>query len=222
MDGALIARLLSLVTAMLLGVANASAEQSITFSPAAISQWPTREFAAPVDYSLSEIDGQSAVLGRCEPGGASALYLEQNIDLDATPILTWRWHVDALNPIDADERSKAGDDFTARIYAVHQSGLLPWQTQAINYVWSRNIPPESSWPNPFTAKAMMLAVQSGAEQIGQWQQFERNLKEDFQRLHDQSIDQIDGLAIMTDCDNTGVSSQGAIGAIRLHAQSPNQ
>jgi len=42
---------------------------------------------------------------------------------------------------------------------------------------------------------------------------ERNVREDFQRLHGQTLDQIDGLAIMTDCDNSGQTVTGWYGTI---------
>src|SRR3546814_14641688 len=38
-----------------------------------------------------------------------------SIDLAATPILCWRWYVDA--PVaNADMRKKSGDDYAARVY----------------------------------------------------------------------------------------------------------
>lgn len=222
MDSSLGARLALSLNVIVMAMASPISAQTLTFTPTDILTWPSREFAPPVDYRVAEIGGRRAVHANCQNGSASALYLEQRIDLRATPVLRWHWFVPTLNNTQTSEQSKAGDDFAVRIYAVHSSGLLPWQTQAVNYVWSREIAANTAWPNPFTNNAMMLAVQSGTEQTGQWLQFERNLQADFQRLHDKAVEQIDGLAIMTDCDNTGVSSEGAFGAIQLRAATHGQ
>lgn len=222
MDRSLGPRLALSLSIMLMAIASPISAQTQTYTPSDILTWPSREFAQPVDYRLAEIGGRSAVHARCQSGGASALYLKRRIDLGATPVLRWQWFVPTLSKTQTSEQSKAGDDFAVRIYAVHRGGLLPWQTQAVNYVWSREIDANTAWPNPFTSNAMMLAVQSGTEQTGQWLQFERNLPADFQRLHDMAVEQIDGLAIMTDCDNTGVSSEGAFGTIQLRAVTHEQ
>ncbi len=217
MDRSLGTRLALSLSLILMATANPIGAQTQRFTPTDILTWPSRDFAQPVDYRLTEIGGRTAVHARCTGGSASALYLEQSIDLGATPILRWHWFVPELSTTPASEQIKAGDDFPVRIYAVHSGGLLPWRTQAVNYVWSREIATETAWPNPFTDNAMMLSVQSGAEQTGQWLRFERNLQADFQRLHDKAVEHIDGLAIMSDCDNTEVSSEGAFGTIQLRA-----
>ncbi|MDR9432838.1 MAG: DUF3047 domain-containing protein [Spiribacter sp.] len=200
----------------LLALSSANTQaQSRLYTPADILAWPVRSFAEPVDYSLAEVKKTTAVVANCTPGAASAHYLETDIDLTQTPILTWRWFVPAINPTDAGEQEKTGDDFPVRIYAVFDAGLFPWQTQAINYVWARETNIGHAWPNPFTAQAMMLAVETGEAHTGQWREFERDLRDDFAKLHGSTPERIDGIAIMSDCDNTGIATQGAFGRIQL-------
>ncbi|MEL0167158.1 MAG: DUF3047 domain-containing protein [Pseudomonadaceae bacterium] len=182
------------------------------FSPADISQWPERTFTEPTRYQLDNRNGQTLLRADCANGQASARYLKQQIDLNATPILRWSWRIS--RPFQQlDETSKAGDDYPARLYVVKDGGLLPWRTLAVNYVWSSSQPIGSKWPNAYTTNAQMLAVSSGAPDGTALVTITRNVREDFQRLHGQTLDQIDGLAIMTDCDNSGQTVSGWYGSI---------
>ena len=181
-----------------------------TYTPADISQWPERRFSEPTHYQLEQRGDGTLLRADCSNGQASARYLEQQIDLRKTPVLRWSWTISA--PLTGlNERQRDGDDYPVRLYVVKDGGLLAWRTLAVNYVWSSSQPVGTHWPNAYTANAQMLAVSSGAP-TGMTT-LERNVKEDFQRLHGQTLDQIDGLAIMTDCDNSGQSVTGWYGTI---------
>ena len=134
---------------------------------------------------------------------ASGLVRRQEVDLTEKPELVWRWRAEQpLRGADADEQSKAGDDFLARVYVVHET-FLPWRSRAVNYVWARAVPKGEHWKNPFAGQAVMVAVQSGYEGLGQWHAFRRDVRADFRRFHDRDIDTVHAVAIMTDTDNTG-------------------
>lgn len=137
-------------------------------------------------------------------GTASGLVLRQRIDLAETPYLHWQWLGRELPDWPAvDEKLKDGDDFQARVYVIRE-GLFPWQSRAINYVWSRQYSPGAHWPNPFARQAQMVVVQGPGLTEG-WQAFSRNVREDFRRYHNMDVEVIDAVAIMTDGDNTGAS-----------------
>lgn len=158
--------------------------------------WREVVFEGSTDYRLEEGCWQSRAKGT-----ASGLVRERTVDVTPTPYLHWQWRADQIADWpDVDEKSKAGDDFQARVYVV-KKGWLPWQTRAINYVWSRQAAPGTSWPNPFASQAVMVVVQ-GAGGAGHWQSFSRNVREDFRRFHDLDVDSVDAVAIMTDGDNT--------------------
>lgn len=150
-------------------------------------------------------------------GSASGLIREVRADARATPWMRWAWHAETpLKPGNqAAERSRAGDDFVTRVYVVRE-GRFFWQTRAINYVWSREHPVGSSWPNPFTRNAVMVVVQSGDEGLGAWHEFERNVVEDFRRYHDMDLDEIAAVAVMTDADNTGGEARACYRLPGLH------
>ena len=124
-------------------------------------------------------------------GAASSFYLEREIDLAARPVLEWRWRVEAPLAV-ADERVRAGDDFAARVYVVAPGEGLFALPIAISYVWSGSAPVGADWPNPFTSKVRMVAVESGPAHAGEWRRYRRNVREDFRRLFGREVDELGG------------------------------
>ncbi|WP_420427598.1 DUF3047 domain-containing protein [Algiphilus sp.] len=186
------------------------------YSPQQILQWETVSFSGTTDYRLVERDGQPAVHADCNGQSGSGLALRTPIDLTETPIVEWRWRVDQVYQ-GLDPHRKDGDDYPARLYVVDEHSFLRWRTRAINYVWANRQTIGSDWPNPFTDKAHMVAVNSGAPATGEdgWQTVRRNIRRDFERYFDRSLDEITAVAIMTDCDNAGQKAEAWYGEIRF-------
>lgn len=178
--------------------------------------WKERSFEGNTTYQLVEDNGVNVLRGQTR-GQASILYRETKVDLTSTPVVEWSWKVDSTYP-DINERSRDGDDFPARLYVVAKTGPLPWQTVAINYVWSSQSPLGEAWPNPFTDKAQMVVVQSGEEQVGNWVQQKRNVAEDFKQYFDMDISKLSGYAVMVDGDNADRDGTAWFGQIRFSAE----
>lgn len=84
----------------------------------------------------------------------------------------------------------------------------------MNYVWSSSQAVGETWPNAFASQAMMVAVCSGKpEQPGNWYAESRNVREDFKRFFDLALDNIDAVALMTDCDNSRLKATAYYGDI---------
>lgn len=182
------------------------------FSQGDLSRWENKSFAGETDYQIVTVDGKQALKAESR-AAASGLYREIQIDLTQTPYLNWSWKV-ANILTNIDERTKAGDDFPARVYVV-VSGALFWQTRSLVYVWSSNQPVGAVWDNPFTANAKHIAVRSGVGQTGQWLSEKRNIRADLKQAFGEKIEQIDAIAIMTDTDNSGQSATAWYGNISL-------
>ena len=178
-----------------------------------LRDWKERSFDGNTDYSH---DG-SAIRADTQ-GAASVLYREEKIDLTKTPVLHWRWKISNTYGTEHNEQSKAGDDYPARLYVVVKTGFLPWQTLALNYVWSSNQAVGTSWKNAFTDKAMMVVVDSGEEGTNLWQSHSRNVVQDFKTYFGEEVEQLDGYAIMVDGDNTGKSATAWFEGIRFSAE----
>lgn len=171
------------------------------YTPAQILAWGEKTFEGHTAYRVVEHDGAPALEAKAQ-GQASARFLEEDISLDDTPYLKWCWQVESIYPA-LDEKTKNGDDYPARLYVVNKTGILPWQVEAINYVWSSNEPKDSHWDNAFTDRAVLLAVESGADKVGQWVPEVRDLRADYSRLFGSKPSEIAGLALMADGDNAG-------------------
>jgi hypothetical protein len=172
------------------------------FAPGALADWEHKSFKGKTQYRLVGQGATRALEATCD-ATASAIARRTSVDLSKTPILRWQWRVDHIYA-GLDGTTKGGDDYAARVYVIHDGGLLPWRTRAINYVWANSQPRGHHWPNAFTDKAMMVAVQSGPPaDPTRWISESRNVREDFKRYYGLDLEQLDGVALMTDCDNSG-------------------
>lgn len=182
------------------------------FSQNDTSGWEIRNFFGATDYSLTSVDGKQVIVADSRQS-ASAFYKKIDIDLDKTPILNWSWRKEyTIDP--GDELAKIGDDYVARIYVVKTDGMILSTTIALNYVWSYQHQKNDSWGNPFAQEnSKMLAQRDASDPEATWFSERRNVVLDFKRLHGKDIKQIDGVAIMTDSDNSGLSASALYGDI---------
>ena len=189
-------------------LANISDENVIKvahFSAMGLDGWKNKSFQGETQYML-ESEEQKTFLQAKSMQSASALYKKIKVDVHETPYLNWSWRVDqALPPL--EEMKKSGDDYAARIYVVFKTGLTPLSAKALNYVWSSNDPSEISWPNAFTEKAIMIPLRSNQDNTNTWHQEKVNIKENLLQHFKKLPKYINGVAIMTDTDNSkGVAS----------------
>lgn len=182
------------------------------FSAGSLEGWEAEEFEGETDYRIVEEDGKT-VLQAISRASASGLVKRERIDVRDYPVLNWSWKIgDRLPP--RDETTKAGDDYPVRVYLIVSGGWRFWKNQAINYVWARNMEKGSTWPNAFAGdNVMMVALRDGSDAAGTWYEERRNVLEDLQRFVDSDIRYIDGVAIMTDTDNTEASVTSFYGDI---------
>ena len=132
---------------------------------------------------------------------ASGLGKEVKIDLNKTPFINITWKIEKdLQGI--NENSKKGHDFAARVFAVKKTGATPLSNRAINYVFSSNSAVGQSWPSPYTKKSIDNVLATTKDNLNIWVTVKANVKEDFKKFHDLDVNELDGLAIMSDTDNS--------------------
>ena len=136
---------------------------------------------------------------------ASGLGKEVKIDLNKTPFINITWKIEKdLQGI--NENSKKGHDFAARVFAVKKTGATPLSNRAINYVFSSNSAVGQSWPSPYTKKSIDNVLATTKDNLNEWVTVKANVKEDFKKFHDLDVNELDGLAIMADTDNSKMKS----------------
>jgi hypothetical protein len=209
--GYTIKQLSVLLAFMAAGSAVGEAFLAMDFSRDALTAFKQQSFKGNTDYQRVQLDGET-VLQAITRNTASALYHKVDIDLTATPYLNWRWRVENTYPIE-NQQIKSGDDYPARIYVVFKLGIFPWQTRALNYVWSNTASQLPYWPNPFTDKAIMIPLRTPADQLGQWRSERVNVAADYYRIFGERITTLQGVALMSDSDNTGASAVAYYGNI---------
>ena len=136
---------------------------------------------------------------------ASGLGKEVKIDLNTTPFINITWKVEKdLKGI--KENTKKGHDFAGRVFVIKKTGATPLSNRAINYVFSSNKAIGGNWPSPYTKKSIDNVLSTTTESMNEWVTVKANVKEDFKKFHDLDVDELDGVAIMTDTDNSKMSA----------------
>ena len=90
---------------------------------------------------------------------------------------------------------------------------LPYAT--LMYVWSNLGAPESVVHNPRTDRIRKVVVESGGKNLGQWLDYERDIRADFVKAFGEEPGALLGVALMTDTDNTRSSATAWYGPVSL-------
>ena len=136
---------------------------------------------------------------------ASGLGKEIKIDLNKTPFINITWKVER-DLAGIKEDTKKGHDFSARVFAVKKTGATPLSNRAINYVFSSNNDVGFNSPSPYTKKSIDNVLASTKNSLNKWVTVKANVKEDFKRFHNLDVNELDGLAIMSDTDNSKMTA----------------
>jgi len=163
-------------------------------------EWTVKSFRGTTDYRVvAEAGGH--VLQAESRGTASGLVRKIDLDPRDTPVLSWRWKVAGIIPA-GDERTRAGDDYAARVYVIFPHWFFI-KTRTLNYIWANHLAKGAILPNAYTANAMMIAVESGPAHAGQWLTERRDIVADYRQAFGEEPPRIGAIAVMSDTDNTG-------------------
>ena len=196
------------------------------FSSASVGQalpdgWKPLTFKKIPKQTAYELikDGDAVVVKAVSDASASGLTKAVNIDPKEYPIVRWRWKVENVLK-HSDVTRKDGDDYPARLYItfaydpdkVSLGKKLKFKTGqaifgdipigALNYIWDTNTPIGTIIENAYTDFAQMVVVESGTQKVGRWVSEERNIYEDYKQAFGEEPPLMNGVAIMTDTDNT--------------------
>jgi hypothetical protein len=141
-------------------------------------------------YIKAEAEGKGSGVGK-----------ELAINLSKTPFIniTWKIEKDLSGII---ENSKKGHDYAARVFVIKKTGSTALSNRAINYVFSSNNSIDENWPSPYTKKSIDYVLSTTKKNNNEWVTVKANVKEHFKKLHNIDVNELTGVAIMTDTDNS--------------------
>lgn len=185
------------------------------------------------DARWVEMDGEAAV--RLHSDGALT-FLEKTVDIDLRryPLVSWQWRVDNLLS-GIDERTLEGDDHPIRLFFVFapdegkQSLWFrikrflyldlrhshPVGGRFIEYLWSSHLDSGTVIDDPGKPAQKLMVIEGGAQRLGQWLSYERNLYADFKALYHEEPRRLIFIGILNDTDQTGQRATSYVRDLRF-------
>lgn len=183
-------------------------------------------------YEIAQCDDRTVVhsMADCSTSG-----LRCDVDIDPTtlPWLSWEWRVDRV-VTEATVAKDELDDSPARVIVAFDGDLagltlaelmfqeqvetftgytLPFAT--LMYVWDGQAKPESVFQYPRTGRIRYLVAESGADNVGRWLNYRRNVVEDYRRVFGGAPARIRSVGAMTDSDDLKTHSEAWFGDLRF-------
>ena len=172
------------------------------FNKNELSKLKSHSIKKKTDYTILIDENGSGLLKAEAEGQASGLGKEIKVNLKKTPYLNITWKIEkGLTGIKED--TKKGHDFAARVSVIKEVGALPWQKNEMNYFFSSNKKTNTWWTGPYRKQIIDYVASSLVDQkINTWVTVKINVREHFQNYLNMDVNEIDGVAVMTDTDNT--------------------
>ena len=179
---------------------NAEIIKVFEFTEEELTTLKVRKVKGKTKWTLGSNNNGNYIRAEAE-GTGSGLGKEISIDLRKTPYIniTWKIEKDLSGIV---ENSKKGHDYAARVFVVKKTGSTALSNRAINYVFSSNNLINESWRSPYTKKSIDFVLSTTKNNLNEWVTVKANVKEHFKMLHNLDVDTINGVAIMTDTDNS--------------------
>ena len=192
-----------LAVLIVIGSSHANDVKVFNFSKVELSQLDVRKVRGADNNTVYTVGSNKNgnFLKAVADNAASGLGKEIKIDLNKTPFINITWKIEMDLP-GIKENTKKGHDFAARVFAVKKTGATPLSNRAINYVFSSNNEIGFNSPSPYTKKSIDNVLASTKYDLNEWVTVKANVKEDFKKFHDLDVNELDGIAIMADTDNS--------------------
>lgn len=216
----------------LTGKASTESSKASKASKASTPSWSHFPFPGKVatTYRYAHEDGRAAMLAQ-STASSSMLRREMSLSPEALGLVNFAWKVPELIS-NCDVAVPEYDDSPVRILFTFEGDRtkfsaknavlselaqlimgepLPYAT--LVYVWSNHHPRESVIISPRTDRVRSIVVESGHKHLGQWQDYERHIRADFEKAYGEAPGALLRIAIMTDSDNTRSQASAWYGAL---------
>ena len=192
---------------LITGVSAASEIKVFEFTEVELSELEVRKVRGAdnkTNYTIGSNENGNFLKATAD-NAASGLGKELKIDLIKTPFINITWKVEK-DLFGIKEDTKKGHDFAARVFVIKKTGATPLSNRAINYVFSSNNEIGFNSPSPYTKKSIDSVLSTTKNNLNEWVTVKANVKEDFKKFHNLDVNELDGLAIMSDTDNSKMKS----------------
>ncbi len=189
-----------IITLFLIFSANAEVIKVFEFTEDEFKELEVRKVKGETQWSFGSNENGNYIRGESE-GTGSGLGKEISINLNKTPFINITWKVEK-NLSGILEQTKKGHDFAARVFVVKKTGSTALSNRAVNYVFSSNNKVGETWRSPYTKKSIDYVLSTTIDNDNVWVSVKANVKDDFMRLHNLDVIELNGVAIMTDTDNS--------------------
>ena len=195
--------------------------------------WKHQEFPGKqsTNYRYDRMDGRDTVFAQ---SSSAASMLRQMVRVEAPDLgrLRFSWMVPALIPA-ANLRDRDLDDAPVRVVLAFEGDRskfsardamlselahaltgepLPFAT--LMYVWGNQSAPGTVLHNTRTSRIRKLVMEFGPGKLGQWLEYERDVRADFEKAFGEPPGALVSIGIMTDTDNTRSMATAWYGPIR--------
>jgi len=205
-------------------------------APASAPTAAWQHYALPgkqaTQYAYARLDGRDAMAVNAV-SSASLLRQRVRIEPDALSNIKFSWKVpELIAQADLAVRDKAdspvrivlafeGDRsrFSAKNAMLSELSLAitgePMPYATLMYVWCNTRAPGSVIFSPRTDRIRKLVVESGAKNLNQWLDYERDIRADYETAFGEAPGALIGIGIMTDSDNTHTTTHAWYGKVKL-------
>ena len=210
------------VTALLLAVTALGAERVVVedwsrYRPGLRGippDWKGQNWGSPVyDFAVVENDGETALHMRSQNDGSTiSKDIRGKVNLEATPLLEWRWKVTTL-PKAGNSCRKATDDQAAQIFLVWPRFPEAVRSRIIGYVWDTTVKAGTICPSEKTRTVTYIVIRSGEADLGKWLTEQRNVREDFKKIYGEEPESPAAIALAIDSNDTKSTAESYIGSL---------
>ena len=180
--------------------------------------WQHRTFwtRPPMRMSLGVKDGVPAIRLATD-ASASMLMRAVDVELDAYPLLAWRWLIEKPIESGIDERTHAGDDHPARLFIGFQN---PAGTRhRMEVIWGNKLLHAGDYK--FIKGFAHYVANGGNEHVGRWFAEQIDLRAIYAKLwgHEDGA-RVTEIGLFCDSDETGGSSVAWFADVKMLRRTP--
>ena len=183
-----------------IGISHSEILRVFEFTEDELKTLKTKKVKGETKWSLGSNENGNFIRAEAE-GVGSGLGKEVLINLNKTPFINITWKVEKDLP-GIIENSKKGHDYAARVFVIKKTGATALSNRAVNYVFSSNNSINESWRSPYTKKSIDYVLSTTKVNLNKWVTVKVNVKDHFKKLHNLEVNELNGVAIMTDTDNS--------------------